>query len=516
MPEHFMTFLIEKGAASGYSQSGPALYLRASNWDDYSYKTTFSAVLMDSDGSRHDLGQVKIGFRGQGHGWTDHSIQVPLSELPPAFFSLGQGVEYYQRLAQLPPPLKDQYLAAMRDVVNDRALLAAVKDERVFTSSLLRGVNLSSITEQYARVLEGDAVRTDFRFRYELLATDARAGFSLDFEVSPDLKPSRNIHVLIGRNGVGKTTLLNGMISALAGSGEEEMVGQFVDTSRPIPRAIGAGFFSSLISVSFSAFDPFQPPQDKAAEHDELGYCYIGLKEVGKENEGMHKSFDQIPDEFVNSLMGCFGLESKRRRWATAIKYLESDPNFEDIDLTRLLTVEDQEVLQQRSAHVFSKMSSGHKIVLLTITRIIERAEEKTLVVMDEPECHLHPPLLSAFVRAISNLLNSVNGVAIIATHSPVVLQEVPMSCVWKLYRTRLTSNQERPEVETFGENVGVLTRDVFKLEVERSGFYEVLQQAVGRGGTYDEILAEFGGQVGFEGRAILRALVKARDAGVA
>lgn len=47
-------------------------------------------------------------------------------------------------------------------------------------------------------------------------------------------------------------------------------------------------------------------------------------------------------------------------------------------------------------------------------------------MLIDEPEGHLHPPLLSAFVRALSELLVNRNGVAIIATHSPVVLQEVP------------------------------------------------------------------------------------------
>jgi predicted ATP-dependent endonuclease of OLD family len=69
-------------------------------------------------------------------------------------------------------------------------------------------------------------------------------------------------------------------------------------------------------------------------------------------------------------------------------------------------------------------MSSGHAIVLLTITRLVATVEEKTLVLLDEPESHLHPPLLSAFIRALSDLLYDRNGVAIIATHSPVVLQE--------------------------------------------------------------------------------------------
>lgn len=59
----------------------------------------------------------------------------------------------------------------------------------------------------------------------------------------------------------------------------------------------------------------------------------------------------------------------------------------------------------------------------------------KTLVLIDEPESHLHPPLLSAFIRALSDLLLDRNGLSIIATHSPVVLQEVPKRCVWKINR---------------------------------------------------------------------------------
>src|SRR5581483_11473983 len=104
-----------------------------------------------------------------------------------------------------------------------------------------------------------------------------------------------------------------------------------------------------------------------------------------------------------------------------------------------------------------------------------ESVEERTLVLLDEPEAHLHPPLLSAFVRALSALLTNRNGVAIIATHSPVVVQEVPKNCVWKMRRSGAWVSMERPEAETFGENVGVLTREIFGLEVTKSGFHRML-----------------------------------------
>ncbi|WP_444822831.1 AAA family ATPase, partial [Vibrio parahaemolyticus] len=52
-----------------------------------------------------------------------------------------------------------------------------------------------------------------------------------------------------------------------------------------------------------------------------------------------------------------------------------------------------------------SRMSSGHAIVLFTITRLVDTVGEKSLVLLDEPEGHLHPPLLSAFLRTLSDLL---------------------------------------------------------------------------------------------------------------
>jgi predicted ATP-dependent endonuclease of OLD family len=144
----------------------------------------------------------------------------------------------------------------------------------------------------------------------------------------------------------------------------------------------------------------------------------------------------------------------------------------------------------------------------------VQTVDERTLVLLDEPEAHLHPPLLSAFVRALSDLLIQRNGVAIVATHSPVILQEVPTNCVWKLRRAGAELRAERPDIETFGDNVGVLTREAFGLEVTHSGFHKMLQDAVDTGMSYEEVVAHFNERLGAEARAIARALIAARDEG--
>ena len=201
---------------------------------------------------------------------------------------------------------------------------------------------------------------------------------------------------------------------------------------------------------------------------------------------------------------------ARRSRLQRALRLLESDPNFADAGLADLVhsAEKDREALDELPG-IFKQLSSGHKIVLLTVTKLVETVEEKSLVLLDEPEAHLHPPLLSAFVRALSDLLTSRNGMAIIDTHSPVVLQEVPSNCVYRLQRSGNSLAADSPQIETFGENVGTLTDEIFGLEVTATGFHKMLADAATQALTYEEALAQFDGQLGAEGRAILRAMIR-------
>ena len=64
-------------------------------------------------------------------------------------------------------------------------------------------------------------------------------------------------------------------------------------------------------------------------------------------------------------------------------------------------------VVGREQIGVFGLSQTGHKIVLLTITRLVELVVEQSLVLIDEPESHLHPPLLSAFIQSRNTLPRS-------------------------------------------------------------------------------------------------------------
>jgi predicted ATPase len=515
-----ITFRIVSRGERPTDQDENTIFLVENNWDDYSFKTSFEMVVLGSGGWRLDAGGIKIGYVGQKEGWSKETMPQTFNELPPSWFSLGQDVDYYQKICEkLDPELASAILRALRDIVIDENQLLIAKDEPVFQTSLMRGVSFSVINGQYKRVLSGDALLTEFRFAYRDSGDSKRAPINLLFHVMPDSRPSTNVHVLIGRNGVGKTTLLNNMVGAvLAPIEKPEGRGQFYEVNGwGGEKSLPADYFSSLVSVSFSAFDPFIPPVDQPDRSKGVAYFYVGMKKTRSGNLGQvfqepPKSDADLANDFIESLRSCLSQPAKRQRWKTAIERLESDENFAEMALGRVLEVEGEEVALGIARTLVGRMSSGHSIVLLTITKLVDAVEEKTLVLVDEPESHLHPPLLAAFTRALSDLLHNRNGVAIIATHSPVVAQEVPRICVWKLTRLRAEGRADRPERETFGENVGVLTREIFGLEVRKSGFHEMLERAVVAGGTFDSIYHEYKGQLGFEAQAIVRSLITARD----
>lgn len=487
-------------------------YLVIDRWNDFSFVTMFYLHLHDDNEVLHEIGNIKIGFKGQTTKIDTYTtLTTPFNNLPENYFSLGMGVHYYKNLTTISKELRNEVLRSLKDIVFNPSLFEEVKNEDVFQTSLLRDTSITAIRGQYTRVLAGKSPLTDFNFIYQRPDKENKGGIELEFNVKANSKPSTNIHAIIGRNGAGKTTLLNDMTQAI--TRDDEANSEFLQKEFIIRKPIDKNYFSSLVSVSFSAFDPFTPPHEQPDPLKGTCYFYIGLKNSTNDSHNTLKTLQNLHKEFYDALKLCFSQVDKKKRWEKAIQTLESDENFNEMQLLDLLD-DTPEELKSKAIALIKRMSSGHAVVLLTITKLVARVEEKTLVLIDEPESHLHPPLLSAFIRSLSELLHNRNGVAIIATHSPVVLQEIPKSCVWKISRSRLQMANMRPEEETFGENVGTLTREVFGLEVVKSGFHQLLIQSVEIGKSYDELLKEYDGQLGFEAKAILKALVIHRDKG--
>jgi len=503
-----MEFVVVDSGVTGSRDRPDTIYLFPDAWDDwFAFQTRFSVVYITSDGVRSRIGFTKIGRFGlkpareaeeARDGYRRPNPPRTFETLPDNFFSLGQDASFYEALGKIGDDFRERVLAALRDLAFDKDLLVRAATEEVTKVSLLRDIPIPTVKDQFARVARGGARLTPYNFSFQT------KGLSIGFDVEPNSKPPTNIHVLVGRNGVGKSTMLNSMAKAFVNAARKN-----ADSTDSGRRPGSVQSVTNVVLVSFSAFDVFEPitvPRDRTKS---VGYHYIGIKKINpKKDEEQIKDSPALSREMTISAKNCLQ-GTGRLRWLRAIRLLEGDPIFGRIGLADLAATDEEEFFSDLP-EIFKKLSSGHKIILLTITRLVETVVEKTVVFLDEPEAHLHPPLLSAFVRALSDLLTNRNGLAIIATHSPVVLQEVPRSCAWRLQRVGDKLSAERLERETFGENVGTLTDDVFGLEVTATGFHKMLSDLAQESSTYEDAIAELGGQLGAEGRAILRAKMAA------
>jgi hypothetical protein len=490
-------------------------YLISDNWDDwFEFSTMYTLVYVDLEKTRIAIGSTKIGQFDMEKNQRRPKIPDNFESLDERFFSVGQDDSFYEELNSLGERIRDEILSALNDIaLYENTYNEAIK-ERVTSTSLLRSVSHTSIKGQYRRLAKGGARLSKYSFSYTspIMKGTNSEKIDLSFEVIPESNPPTNIHVLIGRNGVGKTHLMDNMISSLIDENStSSKVGKFTSLDE-----LEGELFSNVVSVTFSAFDETEPLPEKKDKSSGIQFSYVGLKRIKKAGEKYlpPKSPIILKNEFVKSILACKA-GGKIERWKRAVGKLESDPVFGDINVVSILDYNDETEFKDFAGRIFKNLSSGHKIVLLTITRLVESMEERSLVFLDEPEAHLHPPLLSAFIRSLSDLLTNRNAVSIIATHSPVVLQEVPRNCTWKLWRSGYISKVERLETESFGENVGILTREVFGLENTDSGFHNLLKDAVNKFDDYDSAVESFSGQLGVEARGILRALfgIKSEEA---
>jgi len=506
--------------------------LQIDNWNDWwEYKTLFNMFYINKIGDYIRLGYLKIADEQTKYNYNIKEVCKPkiphsFDKLDESFFTLGQSREYYENLLKLSNAIEKNLFIPLRDISYRLDIYEKVKDKHVTKRSLKRDVSDTTIKSQFHRISNGGAVLTkyDFAFKYRQNIKSLQKKFNImSCQVNPKSIPATNIHVIIGRNGAGKTRLLHNMVKSYL---DENTNDYFVKMKYEYDHSEGKiekklieencdkDIFPNLIYSSYNAFDDMKILYGK-------NYSYLGLrKEVQQESKISYKTknIDELTIEFINSFRNCMTYE-KAPRLSRALKMLEFDLIFADAKLSDFLNVnklivgkKDEEMINKLLEKRFEKFSTGHRVILITITKLVDSLEEQSLVLLDEPENHLHPPLLSAFIRCLSDLLFNRNAVAIIATHSSIVLQEVPRKCVWKINRSGYESSIKRPSIETFGTSHSDLNEEVFRVDIEKTGFHQLIKTEVGNCDSFNQLYERFEGQIGEEAEILARTLFYIED----
>ena len=255
--------------------------------------------------------------------------------------------------------------------------------------------------------------------------------------------------------------------------------------------------FGKVVAISYSAFDTFAIPSSPGSEEG-FGYTYCGLRRVNDQNSNSGlKDVQEIAEEMATAISRIKMLV-RQESLERALRPLREEPSFGLGGYVLDVLAEDE-----RWRDEFNSLSSGHKISFNVIVQLVAALQQRSLVLIDEPESHLHPPLLAALMKGITNALESHRSYAVIATHSPVVLQEIASRYARVLRRHGSQSAFEEPEIETFGENIGLLTRHVFNLDNSQSDYVGVLRELASRS-SLEEIEGLFVRGLSSQARALI------------
>lgn len=300
-------------------------------------------------------------------------------------------------------------------------------------------------------------------------------GFKADHKVTVRFEEKENpslvsdrIHVLIGKNGTGKSQLLKQIVGSIALRADGTSADVFLDQSNSgysqevasvtrIPNAVLV--FSSDAEAPFPLQSRLDTPLDysyfglaklsNTGDQFELGRASLGgaLRNLIRDDSILRGNtrFQTFRD-VISPVLNLSQLHLPLKRESTVGTKL---PNvFTDSAGRSWLSIDrvpigEQQVLLLASAIDTEQdlafidddgnefpPSSGQRVYLRFAAQALSVIAQGSLIILDEPETHLHPNFVSEFMTLLHKVLVATNSIALIATHSPYVVREVPSICV--------------------------------------------------------------------------------------
>ena len=497
--------VVPRDASPSSEVERPCVFLHRDRWNDYGFVTQFRASYSAStDAEEQKLGDVKIMHRGLRPDKTPVEVPDSFFALDETYGSLGQTVEYYERVGALGATAARTVLEGLRDLAVRPNRRAVFEQESAYETSLLRdtgAVRSLKIAPTLFPDLAGIGPAplspdTDFSFRFFTRVEGAAAPHEIPFDFKPEPDLPHRLNVIVGRNGTGKTRVMANLAVVQSGvPSDPETPLQDYGSMSP-----GRQPYAKVGAVSYSAFDAFALPGgedsdgdnvDSAADTERNGYFYVGIRAPDRR----FRTFGELQSMFgaAQDLI----LEADRgAQWASVLQPVLSDPAFSVKTVTEL-------------TGAYDAFGSGQRAILSILTELVARLDEQSLVLVDEPENHLHPPLVAAFLHGLRRALDLFDSYAVVATHSPVIVQETPARYVHVFSRLGLYPHVRHPRIETFGEDLGRITEEVFELSLDDASFLDTLRAWAGSGRSVESIEAELGYPMSYPARSFFLGLAR-------
>lgn len=495
-------------------------YLEQDKWDDFNYHTLYHVhAVRGLTGERPEyLGSInimKLGQKTDEYYLIKEEIGSEFTSLPDDFCSVSMSVELYRGLYHVltTASQKKEFVDALKMIFSkDSERYERFKDEDCFKTSLMRNASMDAYALAFGKeIMFDEASSYDLAripLKYRLPESEEEVSFDFTSE-NPDLQnqidiPSRLL-ACIGNNGAGKSTILYRLARILYSTPSARA--QYAGTLGTITPS-DAGF-RRLFLISYSAFDNFILPGTKEEypmilqglknRNGRLVFC--GIRDVESEykelidkeytnneespfNELFNfalphdydhgrghrlKTVDDLANEFVVAYMNIAKDENKRKLWNRLMDECNlANDSFSSMCLEELAWLFPEGTL---NAEGYKQLSTGIKYLLHSLANILDRIETNSMIIFDEPENHIQPPLLCKFLYCLRIISNEYTSLVLVATHSPVILQETLKKNVLVVRRDGSDLSFRTPHIETFGENIGNITDEVFNLNTSVTNY---------------------------------------------
>ena len=497
--------------------------IEVDNWNDFGYCTLYHihASRRLTGSITQYLGFINIMMPGQKT--TDGIILTKafkineeiFIELPNDVISISFSLDLYRGLSKV-LPTKDQrikFVNAFHMMFgSDDPRYKELENDECFVTSVLRNASMDSFALRKGKqYMFDEAVFYEFeKKKISVHYANADNAIELDFNTSAGEWSLEEIPygmiAFIGHNGCGKSTLLYRLAKLLYMSPTDRK-----DLEHEIkiePNDVG---ISKLLLFSYSAFDNFLFPGRTIAEYRLMAegvvtregrFVYCGVRDVKEEIESLLNKYlsqqfekaksedkriiinderiDDIKLKTVNTLANefCTAMQeiqkdkTKVRLWDAMVAHSEVKLPTLYADISRISY--EISLFDSSSEQNYMQFSTGVKFFLHTMSHIIAYNEDNSLLLFDEPENHLHPPMLSFMMNEIRIAIRDTHSVMLVSTHSPVIIQEMFSNNVYVVNRIGDRLSFTKPATETYGENFGYINNMVFHLNSDISNFHEL------------------------------------------
>lgn len=463
--ENPIPFLVDED-----STEYPYFNLKSDNWDDFGNETSFHLYYYSDASNVENIGDLKIT-----NGKSDRTLGIidkQFKNLNDTFCSVGMDEDYYKNLQRIFKHKLESVLYALKDAsyfieINDK-----FSSNDIYISSLIRYDEVEQLSRNIRFILEGRSLNDKYAFTYNFTPNYSSTPVEIDLNFNSTLEFSDRIFAVIGKNDAGKTQLITNLPIDISESKERSF-----NPIKPI--------FSKVIAVSYSMFDNFKKPN----ENLDFNYVFCGLLNDDK-------TFPSKMEKNQNFIEACEKITYHKRieKWQHVLSTFIDDDILSDIFIIneRLRGFDDDagfEIDKANFIKVIDKLSSGQSIMLEIMTKIIANIRFDSLILFDEPETHLHPNAISQLISTIYELVESFDSYCLITTHSPIIIQNIFGKNVYVMEKDNNIPSLRKIGVECFGENLTVLTEDVFSNRDINKHYKVILDKMIEDHYDYDTII---------------------------